>query len=192
MKYNKYYFLIIVCIILTYISLVFHVNHNGNIAEFDNLYAGLKKIEQKEDNFFKFISLGGKACDYLLKKLMIEKDDLIKSDILQIISFIKCSNCEDKLISFLNDPNWRVRFFTIDVLDKLEYEKLSARLPGIILNDTNQKVKIGAIMAIGKSGNAKDIRFLENLATLKKYQNKHLSKAINIALVSLRSNSNNK
>ena len=185
-RYSKYLFILIISIMLAYIPVLFDVNYNGTITEFDILYNELKSPEQKEDSFLGFISLGEKSCDYLLKKLVMENDILMKRDLLQIIGFIKCSNCEKKLVPFLKDPDWRIRFFTIDALDKLEYEKLSSLLRHIIVNDANRQVRIEAIIALGKSGNTKDLQFLHNLAGRKEYQNKKLIEAINMALANRR------
>jgi hypothetical protein len=80
---------------------------------------------------------------------------------------------------------WRVRFFTIETLDKLKYTKLSDLLPKIILNDLSHQVKIEAIGLMGNSGDTRNISFLENLMTQKEFQNSNLSKTITIALSKL-------
>ena len=187
-NFSKYFLFLLVFVILAYIAIVFHVNYN-NTEDFDKLYAGLKNAEKKEGSFKKFTSVGEKACDYLLNKLPIEEDALIKSDILQIISYANCSNCGVNLVPFLYDPDWRVRFFAVDALNKLEYKRLIDQLPEVILNDPNENVKIGAIMILGERGNTKDIKFLENLASRKKIYSKKYGKAIDIALDELRSKS---
>ena len=191
-RHSKYFLILIVAIILAYVPILFDLNYNTTSMEFDSLYSELKNAEQNEDSFLKFISLGEKSCDYLLKKLAVEKDALMKRYILQIIGFIRCSNCEEELIPFLRDPDWQVRFFTIDVLDKFEYDKLVSLLHHIILNDPNTQVKIGAIMALGKLGNTKDLPFLDNLAAEKEYQDKNLIKAISIASAQLKLTSSQK
>jgi len=186
-KNSKYLFIFVAFVILTFVPIAFHVNYSGGIVEFDNLYRGLKEVDRREDSFLKFISSGENSCEFLLEKLAVENNALIKCDIIEIIGYIKCSNCQDELVPFLNDPNWRVRFFTVDVLGKLKHEKLFTLLPKIILKDPNERVKIGAIIALGKCGNEKDVRFLEKLAAEKEYQGNKLIKAINMALTRLRS-----
>ncbi len=133
---------------------------------------------------------GYRVCEYLLKRLSDENDSFIRSDIIQIVSSIKCPGCEENLVPLLNDPDWRVRYFTIDALGKLGYKMLAACLPEIILNDPNQEVKIGAIMSLGEYGKEKDIPFLEDLLARREYQKKVLS-IINVALANLRSNLSN-
>jgi len=182
--------LAIACIFiaLNYISIVFHQSQDKKV--FETLYKNLNNVEQKEKAFAEFIKYGKKSGDYLSKKLTTEKDNIIKTDVMQIIGIIGCTNCENGLVVFLNDPNWRMRFFTIDSLDKLTYKNISSFLPNIIRNDSNTNVKIKAIITLGKYGNTKDIIFLENLLDQKEYKGNKLSKAINIALVDLKSHNN--
>jgi len=188
-KSIKYLFVIIIFVCIAYISINFHIYSNENNAAFDKLYEGLKNVEQKDKSFLAFINSGEKSTNYLLKELTQEKDDLTKSDIIQIIGFTGCNNCAVKLIPFLNDPNWRIRFYTIDTLHKLKYDKILFLLPSIILNDSNQKVKIKAIITIGDYDKANNVNFLEKLAGQKEYQDENLKKAIVMAISKLRSNS---
>ena len=169
------------------ISIIVHINKTGNDEVFEDLYQGLKKVEAKEKSFMKFTQYNKKAGDYLIKKLPEEKDNLIKTDVIQIIGFSGCTNCEERLISLLNDSDWHVRFFVIDTLDKLNYKDMPILLPKVIINDTNENVRIEAIITLGKYGNEKDISFLEGLVSQKDYKTKKLSKAIDIALTKLKS-----
>ena len=84
------------------------------------------------------------------------------------------------------------RSLSIDTLDKLKYGNISALLKGIALNDTNNQVKIKAIMGLGKYGSERDLIFLERLAPQSEYKDANLNKAINIAHTKLNSKISNK
>ena len=168
-------------------SITFHFTHSPINREFDNLYQAIKKPETREAGFANFFKYGKSAGDYLVKKLPIETDDMLKSDIINVIGHLGCTDCEGKLIPFLSDPDDRIRFFAIDTLDELKYKNISMLLPEIITKDNDKNVKIKAIKTLGKYGSAKDINFLENLAKQEEYKEKNLSKAIDNALSRLKS-----
>ena len=132
-----------------------------------------------------FMCSGQKACSYLLKKVVAEKDDFRKISLIQIIGVIKCNNSESKLTLFLKDPNWRVRIHTIDALVNLEYFQLIPKLKGVILSDIDDRVKIHAILAIGKNGRQSDLSFLNDLYSKENYHNPLLRKSIKIAIKSI-------
>jgi len=182
MKPIKILVFIIAFITLFFISITFYFNHSSINREFDDLYQAIKKPETREAGFAKFFKYGKSAGDYLIKKLPIETDDMLKSDIINVIGHLGCTDCEGKLIPFLSDPDDRIRFFTIDTLDELKYKDISMLLPEIITKDNDKNVKIKAIKTLGKYGSAKDINFLENLAKQEEYKEKNLSKAIDNAL----------
>lgn len=181
--------IVVIFFILNYFSLLFHKKQDNNI-DFENLYKSLNNIEQREKTFAEFIKYGRKSGDYLSEKLTTEKDELIRIDALQVIGFVGCTNCEDSLLVFLNDSNWRVRFFALETLEKLKYREIASLLPDIIKNDSDRRVKIKAIMALGKYGNTLDIVFLEELSNQKEFKNKNLNKAINMAILNLKSRHN--
>jgi hypothetical protein len=87
----------------------------------------------------------------------------------------------------LDDPDWRVRFFTVDTLDKLKYKNFRDLLPDIITKDSDENVKTVVIMMLGKHGSPKDIIFLEDLLKRSEYQDKKLNTAIKSALLELKS-----
>src|SRR4030042_5877090 len=124
--------LIVVFIALFFISITFHFTHSPDNRELDSFYQAIKKPETREAGFAKFFKYGKSAGDYLINKLPIETDDMLKSDIINAIGHLGCTDCKEKLIPFLSDPDSRVRFFTIDTLDELKYENISMLLPEII------------------------------------------------------------
>lgn len=168
--------------IILVISILPQKKEFRDIKIFDNLYEKMKKNDNKEEVFLTFATHGKNAGNYLINRLVDEKDSILKSDVIQIIGFTGCLNCEEKLVMFLTDPDWRVRFFTIDTLDRLEYKKISLHLPKIIIKDTNNNVRVCAIMSLGKYGNTKDMNFLKDISKRKDYDNEKITKAINIAL----------
>ena len=172
--------------------MVFHLSRTSKNEDFDDLYKALKKIDQKEMAFEAFTKYEKKAGDYLVNKLPVEKDNLTKSDVIQIIGLVGCTDCEEKLIPFLEDTDWRIRFFTIDTLDKLKYQNISDLLPNIITKDNSRSVKIKAIVTLGKHGSAKDSIFLDYLSKLNEYQDKKLRRAIDMALSELKSGAHTK
>lgn len=181
--------IIFIFFILNYFSLLFHKKQDNNI-DFEMLYKNLNIIEQREKTFAEFIKYGRKSGDYLSEKLTTEKDELIIIDALQIIGFVGCTSCKDGLLIFLNDPNWRIRFFALETLEKLEYGEITSLLPNIIKNDSDRRVKIKAIITLGKYGSKKDIAFLKELSNQEEYKNKNVNKAINMAILNLKSRHN--
>ncbi len=177
---------IVAFITIFYVSFTFHFTHNPVDRKLNNLYRTIKNPETREAGFAGFFEYGKRSGDYLITKLPVETDDMLKSDIINVIGHLGCTDCVEKLIPFLNDPDSRVRFFTIDALDELKYENISTILPDIIRKDNYKNVKIKAIMTLGKYGGAKDIDFLENLSKQKEYKEKNLTKAINNALSRLK------
>ncbi len=187
MKPIKILIFIVAFITLFYISITFYFTHSPVNRDFDNLYQTIKDPKTREAGFANFFKYGKSAGDYLINKLPVETDDILKSDIISVIGHLGCTDCQEKLIPFLSDPDWRVRVFTIDALDDLKYKNISLLLPEIITKDNYKNVKIKAIMTLGKYGSAKDISFLENLAKQEEYKEKNLSKAIDNALSRLKS-----
>ncbi len=57
-KSYKYFVRLILFLIITYVCVVFHVDYNLDPTEYDQLYDGLKEIDQKEESFTKFLSSG--------------------------------------------------------------------------------------------------------------------------------------
>lgn len=178
---------IAVFITLFFISITFHFTHSPDNRELESFYQEIKKPETREAGFAKFFKYGKSSGDYLINKLPIETDNMLKSDIINAIGHLGCTDCKEKLIPFLSDPDSRVRFFTIDTLDELKYQNISMLLPEIITKDNFKNVKIKAIITLGKYGSAKDIDFLENLAKQEEYKEKNLSEAIKNALSRLKS-----
>jgi len=174
-------------ILVLYVSIVLHFDGNPNNRDYEHLYQMLGKTEQKEKAFMTFTKHGKMAGDYLVSKLRVERDSFIKSDVIQIIGLTGCSNCDKQLIFFLYDPDWRVRFFTVDTLDKLKCKNFLDLLPDIITKDSDENVKTVAIMMLGKHGSAKEITFLEDLFKRSEYQDKKLNTAIESALLKLKS-----
>ena len=187
MTRTKLIVFIVALITIFYVPLTFRFTYSQVNGKFDNLYQAIKKPETREAGFFEFFKYGKRAGDYLISKLPIETDNMLKGDIINVIGHLGCTDCEGKLVPFLSDPDGRVRVMTIDTLDELKYKNISMLLPEIIINDRSKNVKIRAIMALGKYGGAKDIDFLENLVKQEEYKEKYLSRAINNALITLRS-----
>jgi HEAT repeat protein len=161
---------------------------NGHSIDLDEIYKGLRNEWQRQESLAKLTNLGQKSCGFLLQKIDSEDDDLLKCEIIQIIGYIKCPNSEERLIRLLNDPNWRVRFFAIDVLSNFEYDSFFNDLPKFILNENNDNVKMGAIIALGERGSKEDIEFLKNLSIQENYQSEKVSRAISISLENMKTN----
>jgi HEAT repeat protein len=104
---------------------------------------------------------------------------------MQLIGNSGCTDCSTQLLAFLSDHNWRVRYFALDTLYKLHYLD-SAILRRIIKNDMHETVKAKAIMTLGKCGNHDDAVFLDTLLANEEYRGAKLSKAIDVALSSLK------
>lgn len=169
-----------------YIALVSHLTKSKSDEDFSILYAKLKDREYGAESFKQFVNRGKTAGDYLANKIASEKDDLTKVNAIQIIGITGCTNCEQDLSTFLNDPNWRMRFFALDTLDKLNYDRMSPLLHKVIKNDVNKNMKIKAIMILGKCGSKNDIIFLKNLRHQREYDDQKISKAIDIAIEKLK------
>lgn len=177
---------LIILVPFVYIALVSHLTKSKSDEDFSILYAKLKDREYGAESFKQFVNRGKTAGDYLANKIASEKDDLTKVNAIQIIGITGCTNCEQDLSTFLNDPNWRMRFFALDTLDKLNYDRMSPLLHKVIKNDVNKNMKIKAIMILGKCGSKNDIIFLKNLRHQREYDDQKISKAIDIAIEKLK------
>jgi hypothetical protein len=91
------------------------------------------------------------------------------------------------LAPYLNDPNWRVRYFILETLGKLNYGKFRDALREAIEKDPHKSVRIAAILLIlSNKGNADDVSYLQALKEKNKNDEKML-KAIDYALAKLSS-----
>jgi HEAT repeat protein len=174
-----------ILIFAVYIAISFHPTRFTRNKDLENLYEGLRNAETSEKSFEGLIKYGPDAGNFLAGKLSAEKDNLIKGDAIQILGFVGCEGCLEKVLPFLDDTDWRIRFFTIDTLDKLKYKDISCYLYKIISKDSDNRVRNKAIMTLGKYGDEKDIAFLKELANREGFNNPNLIKAINIALAQL-------
>jgi hypothetical protein len=156
--------------------------------ELDRFYEGLRGDESTAlSSYAGFIKYGTAGGDYLIKKLKTENGPGLRQTAVEIIGLTGCSDCANELTFYLNDPYWRVRFFTLDTLDKLNYGKIREALREAIEKDPHESVKLGAIMLLGKKKNADDALFLQALKE-KNMNNEKILKAVAIALTN-RSNS---
>ena len=163
------------------------VRNIGREEEFDRFYKGLKgeSSAYSQAGFLKYGAAGG---DYLIKRLKTENHPALRAEAVGIIGFTGCSDCANELTFNLNDPNWRVRYFTLDTLDKLNYGKIRESLREAIEKDSHESVRMGALLLLVKKKNADDAPFLQAL----KEKNLNNEKVLNVIDTALENLSNPK
>jgi len=154
-------------------------------VEFDRFYKGLKGDESSFlYSYAGFLKYGAAGGDYLIKKLKTENDPALRQTAVDIIGSAGCSDCSNELTFYINDSNWRVRLFTLDTLDNLNYGKIREVLREAIEKDPNESVRKGAILLLVKKKNADDAPFLQALKE-KNLNNEKILKVIDNALTNL-------
>ncbi len=169
---KKHYFVItFLCFVLLGVVILYryHVKEPDEGVTFDKLYADLKDVNKRESAYYRLIQHKQKAGDYLARTLPSEGDDLIKMYALQIIGFSGCTKCEGSLLQYVEYPDWHVRYFALDTLNKLGYDNIINISKKVLTADTNDSLIIGALTIIGERGALEDIAFMENLLKDKRY-----------------------
>jgi hypothetical protein len=186
---RTYVYLVLLTALVILIGVVAKSRYQSE-RDFDRMYEGLRSPVTLDNNATGFYVRGSKACEYLIGRIRGEKDPMQKAIAVNIIGGMRCRNCGDRLTPFLRDENWRVRFMTIDTLDKLGYAQMLPILREDILRENDERVLRRAVSAIGKYGDRADLALIDRLARMNKGSGKGVSDALNEAASDLGKKSN--
>jgi hypothetical protein len=178
--------ILLFCFLILAFTLSGCVPNLSREKEFNRCYKGLG---ESGSSFARscavFLKYGAAGGDYLIKKLKTENNLHIKTEAISLIGFTRCTNCADELKFYLNDPNQRVRVFTLDTLDKLNYPEIRELLREAIERDPQwSMVSMHALLLLIQKKNPDDEAFLQTLKK-KNPNNEKMLKIIDTALASL-------
>lgn len=147
----------------------------------ESLYNKINHPEKniRDNSYIHILKSGNNSVDFLLKKLRHEKNDVKIVKILTLIGAMRCLECEQKILPFVDDSNWKVRFFALETLALLNYKDFSALTRNILIIDQDKRIKKKAILLLSEFGDSNDILFLKKLADGKYKDDEMIRNTIN-------------
>ncbi len=109
------------------------------------------------------ISMGDKINPNLLTAIEKDENVLFKLSVIQILGDIKNLSSINTFIKYLNHENWRVRFFSVESLGRLNTSQAIIPLKKLIECEKNKNVIIISLLSLNKIDEFEDIKFLKGL-----------------------------
>lgn len=136
---NRKVFLII-CLLL-FLCIIYLLN--ANLPKYkvgyliDNLYE-----EKCRDKLYEFARKNPKiALDVILEKIDAMKDPKDKLLLVQLIGWLINEKSEQKLLNYLNDKSWQIRFFAVEGLSYYDSKEVNDKLFGILEHEPYWQVR---------------------------------------------------